>query len=44
MIDSRIGIVQTSGVRHNGFNRNVVREHFVVRVEDRSALGEDRFA
>ena len=29
-------------VRDDGFDRHVVREHFVVRVDDRAALGEDR--
>ena len=41
-IDSRLDIGQMSRVSDDCFNRNVVCEDFVIGVEDRAALGEDR--
>src|SRR4029077_19605071 len=41
-IDSRIDIVETRRVGDDRFDRDVVRQDFVVGVEDRAALGEDR--
>src|ERR1043166_2416455 len=40
-IDNRAGIVHMAGVGDDRLNRHIVREHFVVRVEDFTALSTD---
>jgi hypothetical protein len=41
-IDRRIDVVQSARVGDDGFDRNIVSEDFIVRVENDSALGKDR--
>src|ERR1700730_16221411 len=41
-IDSRVDLGQATGIGYDGFDRNVMSEDFVVRVENRPALGGDR--
>ena len=40
-IDSYVDVGQAAGVGDDCLNGNIVREDFVVRVENRSALGEN---
>jgi hypothetical protein len=40
-VDCRFDVGEMGGVGHDGFDRNVVGQDFVVGVENGSALGED---